>query len=163
MLSCYFDRKKSLFLTSYEHPKLIDAWLWTNDVTCIMIILNFNLIRKQQIIHNLFLYISTAALSRYYAKLSALELPDVQLACSTVHDIIDTALSDPKKLELAVELLDFIYVSCPEAVVFKLYSKLVVGLKMLVGSQISTYNIFFIFLCQSILHVSDSRYFLKGC
>lgn len=145
MLSCYFDwKKKSLFSTSYEHPKLIDAaLLWNNDLTCIMIILNFILIRKQQIIHNLFLYISTAALSRYYAKLSALELPDVQLACSSVHDIIDTALSDPKKLELAVELLDFIYVSCPEAVVFKLYSKLVVGLKMLVRSQISTYFSYF--------------------
>lgn len=100
-------------------------------------ILNLNLIRKQQVIHNLFFILfSTAALSRYSARLSALELPDVQLACSTVHDIIDTALSDPTKLELAVELLDFIYVSCPEAVVFKLYSKLVVGLKMLVGLQI---------------------------
>lgn len=105
-----------------------------------IIILNLNLIRKQQVIHNLFFILfSTAALSRYNARLSALELPDVQLACSTVHDIIDTALSDPKKLELAVELLDFIYVSCPEAVVFKLYSKLVVGLKMLVGLQILAY------------------------
>lgn len=102
-------------------------------------ILNLNLIRKQQVIHNLFFIYLTAALSRYNARLSALELPDVQLACSTVHDIIDTALSDPKKLELAVELVDFIYVSCPEAVVFKLYSKLVVGLKMLVGLQILTY------------------------
>lgn len=79
----------------------------------------------------------TAAISRLDDMISALELPDVQLACCTLQDIINnsTSLSDPVILEVALELLDFIYASFPEAVTFKLYSKLVVGLKMLVGEE----------------------------
>ncbi|XP_022339030.2 uncharacterized protein LOC111134367 isoform X3 [Crassostrea virginica] len=78
--------------------------------------------------------VSGAAISRLDDMISALELPDVQLACCTLQDIINnwTSLSDPVILEVALELLDFIYASFPEAVTFKLYSKLVVGLKMLI-------------------------------
>ncbi|XP_061197240.1 uncharacterized protein LOC133205437 [Saccostrea echinata] len=74
--------------------------------------------------------VTEAVLTRFDGQLSALGLSDVQLASSTLHDIVHNFLSDPIKLELAVDLMDFIYMSCPEAVVFKLYSKLVVGLKM---------------------------------
>ncbi|XP_062605083.1 uncharacterized protein LOC134266895 [Saccostrea cucullata] len=76
--------------------------------------------------------VTEAVLSRFAGQLSDLGVSDVQLACSTLHDIVHNFPSDPIKLELAVDLMDFIYVSCPNAVVFKLYSKLVVGLKMLV-------------------------------
>jgi hypothetical protein len=74
-----------------------------------------------------------AVVTRFNGQLSALGISDVQLACSTLHQAVHNLMPDRSRLELAIDLLDFIYTACPEAIIFNIYSRLVIGLKMLVG------------------------------